>query len=304
MTAANIRGMVFDIRRFSVHDGPGIRTTVFLKGCPLRCRWCHNPESFEPNPTLFFYRQRCLGCGVCVQSCPRQAIIAPGIISAKRCRRCGHCAAICPAKALVLIGKRLTIAAVMREVVKDRPFYDRSGGGLTVSGGEPLMQPEFTAALLQAARARRIHTALDTSGYAAADSWQRVLAWTDTLLFDLKCGDPVKHRALTGVSNRRILENLKLSLRVPQLEIVIRIPVIPGLNDSPGEMLKIRRILNRLGGVFTVDLLPYNVLAAAKYRLGNFPAYALNRLRPPPAETLARLRRCFSDYPVFIGGNR
>lgn len=253
------RGRIFDIQRFSVHDGPGIRTTVFLKGCPLRCAWCHNPESIRAEPELAVLESRCIHCDRCVEACPtgRLAALEAGAGAVPACTLCGTCAAVCPAEARRLVGRSVTVDELLAEILRDRLFFDDSGGGVTFSGGEPVAQPDFLAAALEACRHQGVHTAVDTSGFCRRQDLLRAARWTDLFLFDLKHMDPVRHRELTGASNRRILENLEALAAVHQ-GIRIRVPVVPGMNDDPENLEATARFVASLPGVRRLDLLPYH----------------------------------------------
>jgi len=262
-------GIVFNIQRFSLHDGPGIRTTVFLKGCPLRCKWCHNPESLSPKPQLSFIASRCMGCGRCVEVCP-QGVHLPG--SPKNfsvCVACGACADSCPTAALELLGKPMTVEAVMQEVIQDRPFYGNDGG-LTVSGGEPAMQPEFTLSLLRAAREAGIHTAMETAGWIDGKVYEAIIPWLDLVLFDIKQMNPEKHLAYTSRDNQKIHENLIRFCRADcPTRVIVRTPVIPGFTDDPESFSRLAAFLHTLERTPEVHVLPYNPLAGSKHpRLG------------------------------------
>jgi len=233
-------GLVFNIQRFSIHDGPGIRSTVFLKGCPLRCWWCHNPEGQSPQPELSLIQARCVRCGRCQEVCPQQAAHAAGgnghpRAAYSKCTLCGACVEACPTEARQMIGRRMRVEQLVAEVLKDRIFFDESGGGVTFSGGEPLMQPEFLAQVLRACRAEQVHTALDTCGYAERDQLLELAGMCDLVLYDLKCLDDRRHQQQTGVSNQGILDNLE-ALAEQHANIWIRVPLIPGLNDQPEEL--------------------------------------------------------------------
>ena len=268
-----VPGLIFNIQRFSLQDGPGIRTTVFFKGCPLRCSWCHNPESQVNKPELQVFSDLCLHCGRCAAVCPQGAcrLLREGAaIDRKRCRNCGRCAAECPSGALQLCGRYWTAESLIAEIVRDEPFYRQSGGGLTLSGGEPLLQPDFALELLTAAKERGLHTAVDTSGYAAWPLLAALIPRTDLWLFDMKCMHAARHKAAAGVSNRLILENLR-RLGRQSAPIHIRIPLIAGFNDTPDEMRQMAGFLQPLPAVRLVEFSPYHELAGAKYQSLNRP---------------------------------
>ena len=253
-------GLVFDIKKYAVHDGPGIRTTVFFKGCPLRCLWCHNPESWRDRIELGFRKSRCVGCGKCAEACPHEAISIVEnrpVTDAKKCILCGRCVDICITGARQIIGQRITVGEIMAEVEKDVIFYDQSGGGVTFSGGEPLMQPDFLLALLNQCRALNIHTAVDTSCYAEPTIAKSVAERADLFLCDIKHMDNEIHERFTGVGNNLILDNIRLISHAGK-KIVIRIPIIPGFNDDSANIEATGEFASSLQGVGRIDLLPFN----------------------------------------------
>lgn len=259
-------GRIFDIQRFSIHDGPGIRTIVFFKSCPLRCAWCSNPESQHCISEIMYSESRCIKCDLCVPVCPQRAL-SPSetgiVVDRTKCDGCGKCAEVCPSGALRLAGRQMTADEVLGQVARDDPFYSHSGGGLTLSGGEPLSQPDFALELLRGARRLGFHTAVETTGEASADAVRRVLGEADLILFDVKHINPFKHYEGTDKGNSRILENARLaaSLGIP---IIVRIPVIPGFNDSIEEMVEIGRFARDIG-VADIHFLPYHRYGLAKY---------------------------------------
>jgi len=283
-------GLVSAIRRLAVHDGPGIRTIVFLKGCPLRCAWCAAPETQEQRPELLFYPERCLACDRCRDLCPEGAVLVSADggrrIDRGRCTACGVCVEGCYAEALKIRGETMTVAQVLAEVLRDRVFYQYSGGGITVSGGEPLLQVDFTVALLRALKGAGLHTAMETSGFQHWEVFARALQGLDLLLYDLKQMDPQKHRRYTGVPNDILLGNLRRAVAQGVLTI-IRVPVIPGFNDEDENFWRMGEFLQELGAVRQIDLLPYHRLGETTYgRLGR--DYGL-RIPPVPEETLEHL---------------
>jgi len=298
-------GIVFDVKRYAIHDGPGIRTTIFLKGCPLRCPWCHNPESWAPGPELSIRASRCTGCGRCVAACERQAVTltADGTLTDPlRCEACGACVEACLAGAREILGRPMTVAEVMAEIERDVIFFDSSGGGATFSGGEPLEQPEFLGRLLWECKAREIHTAVDTSCHAEWSILESIDDCVDLYLCDLKHIDPEAHRRLTGVSNEQILENIgRLAQRGRTM--IVRIPIIPGANDDPRNLAATGRFVAQLPGVCQVDVLPYNEATPAKIsRLvqgGGLPEF--RRAGQQQMQMIAEGLRAFG-LTVTIGG--
>ncbi len=270
-TRPAVKGWIFDIQRYSINDGPGIRTTVFFKGCPLHCLWCDNPESQSRFPQLFFFDALCVQCYRCVPVCPNKAIsVGPdGSVLTDRslCRGCGACTEACLANARVISGKLMTVDEVMEVVMKDSLFYRNSGGGMTASGGEATAQPEFLIELLKRCRENGIHTALDTTGYVPWETFQRILEYTDLVLYDIKHMDPAAHRKLTGVDNALILENARRIARMGKA-MWIRFPLIPGCNDDETNLRATGAFVRDLG-LRQIDILPYHRLGTGKYhRLG------------------------------------
>ena len=280
-------GIIFDIMKYSVRDGPGIRTTVFLKGCPLSCAWCHNPESRSAGVEMMLFPERCINCGDCSRSCPNGVIAGPAgkpVItwrgsSAGKCDHCGGCAAVCQTGAREVAGRKMTAAKVMAEVERDIIFYDQSGGGVTFSGGEPLAQAGFLLELLAGCREREIHATVDTTGYSPLDKLLQVSEFTNLFLYDLKVMDQELHRKYTGVSNRLVLDNLR-ELASRRKNIVIRVPVIPGINDDHGNITDTGRFVSSLPGVNKVQILPYHRSGREKYRRLGLE-YNLSGLSPP-----------------------
>ena len=259
-------GMVFDIQKFSIHDGPGIRTTVFLKGCPLKCLWCHNPESQQYEPEISFMPEKCIGCGWCFQNCPQKAHVMENgkhVLRRELCIRCGKCTEKCYAGANTLIGKKMMVDEVIAEVLKDVPFYETSNGGMTVSGGEPMAQFQFTKSILEKAKIHKLHTCLETSGFGALEKFLEIRKYVDIFLFDYKESDPEKHLELTGVSQAGIINNLMELDRLGS-KIILRCPIVPGCNERPAHFRAIANLANRLSNIIEIDVLPYHPLGKSK----------------------------------------
>jgi pyruvate formate lyase activating enzyme len=285
------KGVVFNIERFTLHDGPGIRTTVFLKGCPMNCLWCCNPESQKIQPELAYFPEKCTVCGHCLTVCPQQAIREQGkgqpiTILFERCDGCVKCMPVCYPNALVMMGEEKTAREVADVVVKDKPFYNRSSGGVTLSGGEPLFQSEFSAEILRLCKDQDIHTAMQTCGLANSEAINNVLPSLDLTIFDIKHINDEIHRQLTGRSNQDILTNLRY-INGQGKQIILQVPLIPGLNDSEDNLSSILLLAKELTNVVGVSLLTYHTLGISKYeRLGR--KYAAQNLTMPTGDYLQK----------------
>lgn len=287
-------GIVFNVQRFSVNDGPGVRTTIFMKGCPLACSWCHNPESQQLSPTFVRLKHRCMRCGRCTDD----ELASPVVYNKTEAD-----VAVCPTGALQMIGARTTSSVLVAQVLRDRVFFDESDGGVTISGGEPLVQAPFVTDVLRRLSAEGVHTALDTCGYAPWVHLRDAAAYADLVLFDLKLMDAARHEAATGVSNDRILANLAALTRTHP-NVWIRIPVVPSVNDDEGNILATAEYLRTLPGITRVDLLPYHPTGEAKFaRLGKH--YALHGTQSPSADHMASLAARFvaRGFQTTIGGH-
>ncbi len=286
---------------FSTRDGPGIRTTVFFKGCPLHCQWCHNPESQSLKTELMLRPHLCIACESCLAACPEGAIAVTGgviVTDRAKCTLCGKCVEVCTAEARAIVGREMTVGEVMAEVEKDVSFYDQSGGGVTFSGGEALLQPAFLLDLLRSCKQKGIHTALDTSGAAAWKVIEQVRPYVDLFLYDLKALDERVHRNFTGVSNRLILANLR-RLSALGHKIVLRVPLIPGVNDSPEAMAAIGSFAVSLPHLDGLEVLPYHQAGVEKYhRLEK--EYALEGLLPPSKEKIESIAEVLRSYRLNI----
>lgn len=300
-------GTIFNIQSFSLHDGPGIRTTVFFKGCPLKCLWCHNPESHRAAQELLFYTERCTGCGKCVRVCPEGGVTlidGRAVTDRKKCIGCGHCVTVCPAGAREISGKMVTVEEVMEVIEKDRMFYESSGGGVTLSGGEPLLYGDFIRSLMEQCRDAGIHTAVETSGYADSGIVKKALEPADLILFDFKAADSRLHRRLTGVPNEKILENARILCRGMKKKMVIRIPVVPGGNDGEDNIRASADFIHhRLDLGIPVHLLPYHDLGTAKEERLEWEK--IQDFKVPEQTHMEQIKKWMEEYDltVQIGGS-
>lgn len=282
-------GRIFDIQRFSIHDGPGIRTTVFLKGCPLHCLWCSNPESIDPKPQLSYLADKCVACGECFKVCKPAALskdpTGKPLVDREKCSDCGDCGPACDPKALELVGRDMDVEEVMEVVLRDRDYYAQSGGGLTLSGGEPLFQPDFAEELLHAAKGRGLHCCVETSGYAAWDVFERLRLVVDLWLFDVKESDPHLHAKFTGRELGTILDRLR-RLHDSGARILLRCPMIPEHNVRPGHLDGIAELSRRLPNLAGVELLPYFDLWRGKLPRFGLTSELPETVKPPARETV------------------
>ncbi len=298
------RANIFNIQKFSVHDGPGIRTTVFFKGCPLKCLWCHNPESQYINTQILYDRDKCALCGTCEKICPKKAIkIENSLLTTDeaKCDCCGQCVIYCIQGARQIAGKEYTVDDVLKEVLKDRVFYEKSSGGVTLSGGEPLIHIDFVEELLKKLKDNNIHTAVDTCGAVSFDNLKRAAEYTDVFLYDIKLMDDEKHLEFTGMSNKLILENLKKVSEIHK-NINLRMPIIEGVNGDEEHIIKTIEFIEGLN-ISKVNLLPYHDIAKHKYKkLGK--VYEDDRMSKPSDEKMQKFKEMFENkgYKAKIGG--
>lgn len=301
-------GWIWDIKKYALHDGPGIRTTVFFKGCPLRCPWCCNPESQGFKPEIIWIKERCIGCNLCLEACAEGAVIlhdsGEKSVDLEKCTFCGQCVEKCPGEAFSIMGRLARVDDILYEISKDSVFFSRSGGGLTLSGGEPAAQPDFAAEILRRYKAEEggLNTAVETSGFAPWESLEKIIRYTDLLFLDIKHMDSIQHKKLTGVGNELILRNAEKAAEC-ETDIVIRLPLIPGANDSLDNVRLTAEFASKLNGVNRLDLLPYHRLGEPKYRrLGR--EYMIKDAKPQDLATINRLKSVVEEFglTVLIGG--
>jgi pyruvate formate lyase activating enzyme len=298
------KAIIFDIQRYSVHDGPGIRTLVFFKGCPLRCKWCQNPESLDMKKEIAFLAGKCIGCGECAKACPREAIIFENSsrISRDLCDRCGECAEVCYAEALTVVGKEYDVRSLLDVVERDRPFYEQSGGGVTVSGGEPTLQFDFLLDFLRAAKQAGLNTVIETCGAFSWDKFKTLLPYLDNIYFDLKLVSEEEHKRLTDTSNRQILANARKLMETDK-KVVFRVPLVPAMTMTEKNISDIIGLLKELKQE-EVHLLPYHKMGESKLQRVDSPLKAL-ALEPFSDEQIAEIRERFeaAGLKVSIGGS-
>lgn len=297
-------GVVFDIQRYSIHDGPGIRTNVFLKGCPLSCLWCSNPESQQLKPTLMYDTASCIHCGVCVRTCKQEALSLESdhIVNYDKCISCGECVSMCPSGALTLKGHKMTVEAVIKELKKDATTYRASDGGITLSGGEPLVQWKFSSELLKACKAQGWHTAIETTGYGSEAAIEAVIPYVDQVLLDCKSTNDEIHKKFTGVTFEKIRENSK---RISELGYtVIRVPTIPEVNASEAEIENICKHAKSLHGVGVIHLLPYHIYGLNKYKQMGRTYRMPDHIKPLEPEDLTDYKKIVekNGFRCIIGG--
>lgn len=294
-------GSIFDIQRFSIHDGPGIRTTVFLKGCSLSCFWCHNPESINFKNEILIYPAKCIGCGACIKACSQNAhaiIDGKKVFFRDKCISSGECVEVCYAGALEMSGRTETADGVVAVVERDSAFYETSDGGVTLSGGECLMQPEFTADILKKCKAKGFHTAVDTAGNVNWDAFEKVIPYTDLFLYDIKIMDQELHKKATGASNEKIIDNLK-KLTAYSIPIWIRIPIIPDFNDSIDDQTAIADFVADLDNIEKVELLPFHRLGLGKYNAMGLE-YEADGIKPPEENVMNELKLIYEDMGLNV----
>ena len=297
MNISEVKGQIFNIENYAIHDGQGIRTLVFFKGCPMRCQWCANPEGLTTQPELVFYDHLCIACGSCIDTCPNNALSFRNKyiqIDRDRCNTCGICVENCHAEALRLNCREMTVKEVMDEIEKNIVFFKNSNGGVTLSGGEALMQLDFATEVLKNCKRKGLSTAIETCGFYAFDVLKKVIDNLDYIFYDIKHMDNEKHRQFTGVGNKIILDNL-LRLQNYQVNINVRIPVLPGINDDIKNITATAKMIATLPKVKFIELLPYHRFGIHKYNELD-RAYTLNEMMPPDKKDLYRLKKIFDNF--------
>ncbi|MBQ4562455.1 MAG: glycyl-radical enzyme activating protein [Clostridia bacterium] len=298
-----MQGTVFNIQRFSIHDGPGIRTNVFLKGCPLNCLWCHNPEGLSNKPQVKYSPLKCIGCGDCVKVCePKGHQLRDGVhtLDFSKCIGCLECARICPAGAMESYGEAKSVEDIIAEVMRDAAYYKTSGGGLTLSGGEPLYQGEFAVEILKAAKEKGIHTAVETCGMVSEDVIRAAAEYVDLFLYDYKITGEEKHKEMTGASQKQILSNLSM-LDSMGCEIILRCPIIPGINDDDNHYHGIADIANKYKNIKEINIMPYHTLGNSKReKLGMDIKYETHSMKMTEAEAVRDIIQQYTSTPVRV----
>ncbi len=302
-----MEGVISNIQHMTVHDGPGVRTEVFFKGCPLRCLWCSNPEGLSPEPEVGVFTNDCIGidvCGACLKACPSGALLASGNriagIDREVCKKCLKCAGACPNSSLVVYGKHMTVEQVMEEILKDRSIYMKTGGGVTLSGGDCLFQPRFVLELLKACRKVRIHTCVESEVICSTEILDSILPYVDLFITDIKHMDPYKHREYTGHSNRQILKNIEY-LTLKSTPLIIRLPIIPGCNDAPENIRATAEFLTQTmkGNLRQIQIIPYRPLGIEKYRALGIEYPMQERSRTSPGEYLEQIRALAKEFQSY-----
>lgn len=301
---SNINGLIFDIKRFAVHDGPGIRTTVFLKGCPLSCWWCHNPEGLSNTQEIIYYDYKCMDCDKCIDICQQNAlkkIKNKPVRDHKICTSCGSCAEVCPTTSQQIIGRKISAEKTVKEIEKDRIFFESSTGGVTFSGGEPLMQHAFLKETLKLCKNRGFHTALDTSGYCPTVVFKEFIEFTDLFLYDLKTIDDQQHKKYTGVSNKNIIKNFNI-LQKKEKDVIIRFTIVNGITNTKENLRDVIDFVSSLEKIKGIDLLPFHNVCEKYDRLGK--KYKLKDIKPPTNNDMIKIKKQFEkkSLNVRIGG--
>lgn len=294
-------GTIFDIKRYAIHDGPGIRTTVFFKGCPIRCHWCANPESQTFKPELTYIKTECIGCGICQQECPNDAISLINhepVVDTAKCDICGRCAESCPGEALQVMGRAVTINGLYKEIATDRPFWDRSGGGVTLSGGEPLAQFDFVLAFLKGCKDRHVSTAIETCLHITWEKIEAVLPFVDHVICDLKIMNSKHHKTYTGVFNNLIKNNIKALLK-SNTDVLVRMPLIPGVNDDRDNLEAMGTFLEVCRKGIRMELLPYHRLGESKYQRMK-KEYKMAHVLPPSADEMDRAKKVLKTFNIHV----